>query len=255
MTDGWSSQSDLSVLAPPILPGEALSSWFVRIADAHLVTLDELQHELGRTVSALDRGELAPLKRLAAMTGVDVGALGFRLPMDLIAHPMRPGPNPPYCWAVCEKCLAKDVEAGGPPYIRQSWTYPLATMCHLHREPLIPHGNSRIKIAGVLTLFGEKPHTAEPMDSLLAEARFDDGHILARVQNHLGPKGIVRERMRLRCAVGDVVDALATGRAQPNAGSVMSLFETPLFGRPSNSGSPQLQENWWEVVDAATRRG
>jgi hypothetical protein len=33
----------------------------------------------------------------------------------------------------------------------------------------------------------------------------------------------------------------------------MSLFEAPLFGRPSTPGSPQLQENWWDVVDAATR--
>lgn len=33
----------------------------------------------------------------------------------------------------------------------------------------------------------------------------------------------------------------------------MSLFEAPLFGRPSKPGSPQLQENWWDVVDAATR--
>jgi hypothetical protein len=33
----------------------------------------------------------------------------------------------------------------------------------------------------------------------------------------------------------------------------MSLFEEPLFGRPSKSGSPQLQENWWDLIDAATR--
>jgi hypothetical protein len=33
----------------------------------------------------------------------------------------------------------------------------------------------------------------------------------------------------------------------------MSVFEQPLFGRPSKPGSPQLQEDWWDLVDAATR--
>jgi hypothetical protein len=33
----------------------------------------------------------------------------------------------------------------------------------------------------------------------------------------------------------------------------MNLFETPMFGRKSTPGSLQLQLNWWDVVDAATR--
>jgi hypothetical protein len=91
------------------------------------------------------------------------------------------------------------------------------------------------------------------MDSLLGEVRFDEPVMLARVRKALGPKGNGRERLKLRWAVRDIVDALATAKGQPSSGSLMSLFEAPLFGRPSTPGSPQSQENWWDVVDAATR--
>jgi hypothetical protein len=253
MTDGQIGWTDLSALAPALRPDEALSSWIARIADAHLVTLDELQQELGFPIGALDRGEWPPIKRLAAMTGVREGVLSSRVPVDLLTHPMRPGPNPPHSWAVCEKCLAQDVEAGRPAYIRQSWTHPLATVCHLHEESLVPHGNSRIKIACRLTLFGEGTEANEPTDALLGTVRFDDPAALARARRVVSARGSPRERLQLRWAVRDIVDALATARGQANGGSLMSLFEEPLFGRPSKPGSPQIQVNWWDILDAATR--
>lgn len=47
---------DLSVLAPPLQPDEALSSWLVRIADAHLITVPELEEILGAPVTGLIAG-------------------------------------------------------------------------------------------------------------------------------------------------------------------------------------------------------
>lgn len=37
-------------------PAEALSSWLVRIAEAHLITVAELERDLGGPVTGLDRG-------------------------------------------------------------------------------------------------------------------------------------------------------------------------------------------------------
>jgi hypothetical protein len=43
-------------------------------------------------------------------------------------------------------------------------------VCGEHDTPLIPHGNSRIKVALQLTLFGEKLESNEARDVLLAAA-------------------------------------------------------------------------------------
>lgn len=58
MTSDMNDDIDLSVLAPPIQSDEALSSWLVRVADAHLITVAELERYLGGPVAGLDRGEL-----------------------------------------------------------------------------------------------------------------------------------------------------------------------------------------------------
>lgn len=235
---------------------EALSSWLVRVADAHLITVAELERELGGPVTGLDRGDPALLPRLAAMTRMPSAVLA-RVPLaDLIAHPIRPGPRPPACWAVCARCLQRDKDQGRAPHIRRSWTHPLAVFCAEHGLPLTPHGHSSIKIASELTLFGVGYFESEPRDALLETADFDVTAMVQRVHGTLDVDAGARRlehRLRLRWAVRDVVDALAANRREPGGGSLASFFERRLFGRKSLQGSNQLQLDWLADVDAATR--
>jgi hypothetical protein len=247
---------DLSVLTPPMQPAEALSSWLVRIADAHLITVAELERDLGGPVAGLDRGDPTLLPRLAAMTRVPLAVLA-RVPLaDLIAHPMRPGPRPPACWAICARCLQRDIDQGRAPYVRRAWTHPLAVFCAEHGIALAPHGHSPIKIASELTFFDADSIESEPRDAMLETASFDAIAMVQRVWRALGADTGARRlehRLRLRWAVRDVVDALATNRREPRGGSLASLFERPLFDRKSLQGSNQLQLDWLADVDAATR--
>jgi hypothetical protein len=247
---------DLSVLAPPMQTGEALSSWLVRVADAHLITVGELERELGGPVVGLDRGDATLLPRLAAMTRTPLAALA-RVPLaDMIAHPMRPGPRPPACWAICTRCLEGDIDRGWSPYVRRAWTHPLAVFCAEHGVPLAPHGHSPIKIASELTLFDVGSIENEPRDAMLETAGFDAAAMVQRVWRALGADTGAKQlehRLRLRWAVRDVVDALAANRREPRGGSLASLFEQPLFDRKSLQGSNQLQLDWLADVDAATR--
>jgi hypothetical protein len=87
---------DLSVLAPSREPDEALSSWLARTANAHLLTIPELEREIDGPVAGLDRGDATLIPRLATMMRVDVVALSAMVSADLLAHPMPPGPRPPW---------------------------------------------------------------------------------------------------------------------------------------------------------------
>lgn len=248
--------TDLSALAPPIQPGEALSSWLTRLAQAHLLTVVELEQEIGGSISGLDRGDVRLLHRVAAMTRIDLAILQVIPATDLIAHPMRSGPRPPDCWAVCVPCLQQDRREGRAPHIRRGWTHPLACFCPVHGLALLPHGASPIKIADDLTLHGDTVDPVEPRDIVLEIADFDPASTIRRAWRVLasdaGEKRL-EHRLRLRWAVRDVVDALAANRREPNGGSIASLFERPMFDRKSLQGSNQLLLDWWSDVDAATR--
>lgn len=247
---------DLSVLVPPMQTGEALSSWLVRVADAHLITVGELERDLGGPVAGFDRGDPTLLPRLAAMTRVPLAVLA-RVPLaDLIAHPMRPGLRPPACWAICARCLQRDIDRGRAPYVRRAWTHPLAVFCVEHGTALIPHGHSSIKIASELTLSDPSLVGGEARDLMLETAHFDAAAMIERVWRSLeadDDETRLEDRLRLRWAVRDVVDALAANRRQPNGGPLVSFFERPLFDRKSLPGSNQLQLDWLSDVDAATR--
>lgn len=256
MDEALGSPRNISVLAPPREYDEALSSWLVRIADAHLLTIDELEREIGGPLSGLDRGDATLLPRLAAMTLVDVSELAALVPADLAAHPIRAGPKPPHCWAVCRACLQEDQMQGRAPYVRRAWTHPLSVFCRAHNTPLSPHGNSDIKIASDLTLFGDGAEPIEPRDSLLDGAQFDDPAMLARVFRVLDDSGgaeALERRLRLRWAVRDVIDALRTNMRAPNSGVLSSLLESPLFQRRSPTGSNHMPQDCWADLDAATR--
>ena len=204
---------DLAALAPSLVPGEALSSWLARLADAHLITVAELQEVIGGPLTAFERGNLKGLDRVIAMTGLRGLSADAIAPPDLRAHPIRPGPPPPECWAVCRQCLEADVEAGR------------ATHCDVHRAPLAPHGNSPIPIASALTLWGEQGRPKETRDILLEAA-----------------------------ALQDIAAALAVRlNGYSYSGSLMSLFEEPIFDRKSAPGALQIEREWWARLDAATR--
>jgi hypothetical protein len=108
-----------------------------------------------------------------------------------------------------------------------------------------------VKIADPLTLHGDRKKLAtEPQDSLLEFTNFNDPAMLARVKASLTSE---EERVSLRQAVGDVSAALAVNRNSPNAGSLMSLFERPIFHRKSLAGTIRLQPDRWAELNAARR--
>lgn len=254
--DSSATPVDLSALSPPIQVDEALSSWLVRIAEAHMLTVVELEREMGGSISSTDRGDGSLLPRIAAMTRVDLETLRELVPLDLISCPMRQGPRPPFSWAVCAHCLSRDLQANAPPFIRRCWTHPLACFCPVHRTALVPHGQSPIKIATAATLHGDGKDCREPCDMLLERAEFDDPATINRVcralTNDRNATGL-KSRIKLRWAVRDVADALALNRRTPNGGALISLFENVLLGRRSRPGFLRLPLDHWSDVDAATR--
>lgn len=192
MTREGDDDIDLSVLAPPMQPDEALSSWLVRIADAHLITVWELEEILGGPVTGPDRGDLALLPRIAAMTRVREDVLAQAPLADLIAypiplyeHPFRGRCRAPNCWAVCEDCLELDKARGVPPHIRRAWTHPLAIICAEHAGPLICYRYSKIGVASQITEYGVELNFELLRQIRILLGDFDDQDMLARVQNSL----------------------------------------------------------------------
>jgi hypothetical protein len=132
MDSFWGRPSDLSVLAPPPEVNEALSSWLVRTAEAHLLTISELERELHGSIAELDRGNLALLPRLAIMMRTEVAALREMILPDFLRQACRAGPQPPSFWAVCPYCLERDIAQGRAAHVRRNWTHPLAVYCWMH---------------------------------------------------------------------------------------------------------------------------
>lgn len=245
---------DLSVLAPSLLPGEALSSWLARLAGAHLMTVAELQEAVGYPLTAFERGNLEGLDRVLVMTNVPSLPDEAISQPDLLAHPIHPGPPPPENWAVCRRCLQRDLGAGRVPYVRLRWLHPLATHCDVHQSPLIPHGNSNVKVASASTLGGgKKAPIVEAGDELLEAATFDNSAMLARVREHLSGSGSVDQTIKLRSAVRDIAAALTVRMDRDPAFALMSLFERPLLGRGAAPGGRWPEREWWARVDAARR--
>jgi hypothetical protein len=136
--------------------------------------------------------------------------------------------------------------------VRRIWTHPLAVYCGLHRAPLVPHGNSDIKIASELTLFGRlQPY--EPRDNLLGRSHFDARELIQHSIDILEDSTKETERARLTDVVSDIVDALATNMYTPNSGAAIRLIETPVMRRRSLPGSNEIPEKWWFDVNARER--
>jgi hypothetical protein len=259
MTGESDDDIDLSILAPPMQSDEALSSWLVRIADANLITVREMEQILGGVVTGPDRGDLTLLPRIAAMTRQQEEILAQAPLPDLIAYPippsdypLRPGFNAPYCWAVCQNCLEEDRARGVPPYIRRSWTHPLAVVCAEHATKLIAHSYSTIAIASNLTLYGGE----DVRGSVFGGVDFDNKDMLARVQRVLDGSGdaeVLQELFKLRRAVSDLIDGLATRMRPPRNEALISIFERTLLGSKMLQGSRDIPSGWWEDLGANTR--
>jgi len=102
-----------------------------------LLTVEGLEREIGGSLSGLDRGDATLLPRLSAVTRIDAAELAAQVPADLAAHPMRAGPKPPHCWAVCPTCLRENKAQGRAPHVRRAWTHPLSAFCRAHRVCLL----------------------------------------------------------------------------------------------------------------------
>jgi hypothetical protein len=103
----------------------------------------------------------------------------------------------------------------------------LSAFCRAHNAPLVPHGNSRIKIASDLTLFGDGVEPVEPRDNLLDIVEFDNPGMIARVFRALDDSGkaeALERRLRLRWAVRDVIDAMTTRMRDPAAGALVARW-------------------------------
>lgn len=263
MTGEGDDDIDLSVLAPPLQPEEALSSWLVRIADAHLITVWELAEILGGPVTGPDRGDLTLLPRIAAMTRVKEEVLAQAPLADLVAHPIAPDENnfqikyrTSNTWAVCEECLAIDVAQGVQPFIRRTWTHPLIAVCPQHATPLISYNYSKIWVASENTLYGEPIDFSGLRNARVVLGDIDNRKMLVRIQDAIGRNATAaaqEELRQLRRAVSDLVGALATRMRPPQTGALISIFEKRLEGRRALRGSPDIPVGFSENLDADTR--
>ena len=137
--------------------------------------------------------------------------------------------------------------SGGPGPIRSRPSVAPIT------RPLVPHANSRIKIANDLTLFGDGVEPVEPRDNLLDVVEFDDPGMIAPVFRALDDSGkaeALEGRLRLRWAVRDVIDTMTTRMRDPVAGALVALLERPIFQRRSVVDSRLgISAAWQFVID------
>lgn len=247
--------SDLSHVAPRQQPGEALSSWLARVAQASLLTTREMSHELGQGLSDFDRGHVQGIPLAARMLGCPVDQLTTSIVWDLGREPLPTGPEPPACWAVCVRCLQEDLGEGRSPYVRSSWTHPLATVYHVHRQHLVGYDASPVKIVEDGTFFGDSMPPVPDRDVLLEAANFDDWTMLERVHGAISKgagSGNLEAVLRLRRAVADVVDALGTRQDRRSTRALMTIFEEHFFGRRALAAAYRLPTGWWCSMDAVT---
>lgn len=141
----WIPRHDRLVGAPPLLPGEALSSWFFRIQVHFGVSAPALRQALGLTspLHWLDVGgdglALEPISSMVMQSAESLRALVWpAFTTDclyvlacLTTLPLERQPLVRYC----EHCLQEDSD----PYFRQLWRFTFAYCCPLHGSVLRDH--------------------------------------------------------------------------------------------------------------------
>ena len=125
-------------LAPPALPGEALSSWIARIAARYDISGDELvryllpdERSLGGIARLIDERAdpqlEAALTDAAGQPGMDFAAQ--RCP-GVAANPTAAWPRRTPAW--CPVCAFEDVAARGEVYARRRWGVGASLICVAH---------------------------------------------------------------------------------------------------------------------------
>lgn len=251
----------LAMLAPERARGEALSSWFVRIAWANLLTLPECAALAGLRPQALDRGSPSDLQALADSLGLSVETLRPSAPWPSAERPKAYGPSPPRAWAVCASCLQDDVQARRPAHVRNTWTAPLAAYCFRHRQPLASH---RLGGLGLIDEGQLKPAALDEegawkhlLDLDAEEAR--GFALLARAapvvtgRHQSGRKTYDQAESTVLGECLDLIDALATRSAVGQGGAVIGILHR--FWRLPRvcERSQHLDRGMLAMMDAADR--
>lgn len=251
----------LALLAPDRLAGEALSSWFVRIAQANLLTVPECAALAALRPQALDRGGPVDLKALADALGMAVETFGPKASWPSSGSDNAYGPGPPGAWAVCGACLQEDVVARRPPHVRAAWVEPLAACCARHHQPLTPHR------LGGLALIDEGQLSARVLDwegawQHLQDLNAEEAASLALLAN-AAPwasgwnEGDRRPASQAECTVLgeclDLVDALATRSAVGQGGAVIGVLHRFWDLPRVHERSQHLDIGTLTMMDAADR--
>lgn len=223
--------------APPPYHDEAPSSWICRVAHAHNLTIEELIELQGGSASELDLG-LAEL--VLADTALRSGLSEWPAVEPAVAGLARMGRLPDFrpsiaaeeWWAYCPSCVEADLDAERAPYIRASWSHPLAMVCRRHglRLRAWPRGRE-VLLADGRTFFG----------------RFEDGDFRGTTAT---PEEIQWSSVFSRSAnaeweeiitlVVDLADGLMT-RTGPQAQDRIALFQFADADEASHwSGSARL---------------
>ena len=125
-------------LAPPLLPGEALSSWIARIAARYDLTADALVQYLlpnnvepQSTALAIDGRPWLQLElALAEAAGqLEMEFAACRFP-GVVTHPEVAWSRGFPCW--CPVCLFEDVAKHGEVHARSSWGLGVILLCTFH---------------------------------------------------------------------------------------------------------------------------
>ncbi|WP_410213196.1 TniQ family protein [Phenylobacterium sp.] len=238
------------------VPGEALSSWLVRIAHRQLLSLHEVGWEIGVELHEPDRNpDRAALAGITARTGRSIAELEAMVHPAFLKAAAPAGLPVPLAWAVCRSCLQEDVAMERPPHVRVNWTHPLATCCPTHREPLVPHGQAGVDLVGDPTNEGWT-RASEPLDLNIARMQPEElrlGEAAAALIESRSPAA--QDLLRVwTLEVLDVVDALCT---QMNIcmgrGPLMSGLEMRWGQVSTRGGSPELRTAAAYEISTAAR--
>jgi hypothetical protein len=85
---------------------------------------------------------------------------------------------------------------------------------------------------------------------------FDNADMIVRVQEALNGSadpGVLDELVKLRRAVSDLIDALATRMRPPRNEALISIFERTLLDSKVLQGSRDIPLGWWEDLGANMR--
>lgn len=256
----------LAILAPRRLDGEALSSWFVRVAQANFLSVRECASLTGVRPQGLDRDSFDDLTAFAAALGIPLTELLADRPLGRNWSNGVLGPGPPFCWAVCRRCLQDDQQAGRVGHVRTIWTAPLAAWCTRHHQPLVPHRDGGLDLIGegqmpAMALAGEGVWTHlqnlapqelaainELAQAVPAACGWRDGEQvgkdrITREQFTLGPLG--------ECL--DLVDALATRSSFGQGGGVLGVLHRFWRLPYVRERSQRLDQGMLAMMDAADR--